>query len=512
MSDPAPPERAHSSPGGTLQPPASHRPSRGPAPGQRIGSLELVARIGSGGMGEVWEARDLELDRLVAVKLMAPELSAPNAAQRFRREARAAAAIHHPHVALVYFAGVHEGRLFYVMEHVAGTSLERWLRERGRLPARRALDLLRQAAEGLRAAQRAGVIHRDLKPANLMVDERWQLKIVDFGLARGELDTTLTREGAVLGTPTYMAPEQARGREVDHRADVYALGATFYHLLCGRPPFSAAGPLQLAERHVSTPLPPLAGRAPDLPPPLCALVERMLAKEPAGRFQSYDELLVELAAVAEKVGRPSEEEPGQPQRSSRRAAVAVLAALLAGAGLLAAWLGGWPGAGAGPGPAAGPGAAPPFAVDPGRRAVAEETVSAIDPALGAGATDESGLDETAASEVPFPLDALVPDAARAEGISRDATAETMWRLSSAIAAFTRDRGRAPRTLDEVAAAHGLPREALRDGWGTLIRLERTGTRGGPPFLLSAGPDGRAGTADDLFFVAGRLRSAPAPSS
>src|SRR5688572_2078828 len=220
MSEPAVPERAQGSPEGTLQPAASAPGiGRGPAPGHRIGSLELVARLGSGGMGEVWEARDLELDRLVAVKLMSPELSARDGARRFRREARAAASINHPHVAQVHFAGMHEDRLYYVMEHAGGSSLERWLRERGRLPAARALDLLRQAAEGLRAALRAGVIHRDLKPANLMVDARWQLKIVDFGLARRELDTTLTRANAVLGTPTYMAPEQARGLEVDHRAD-----------------------------------------------------------------------------------------------------------------------------------------------------------------------------------------------------------------------------------------------------------------------------------------------------
>src|SRR5688500_3016126 len=350
MSEPAAPERAQRTPDGTLQPaapaPALGVPS-GPAPGHRIGTLELVARLGSGGMGEVWEARDLELDRLVAVKLMSPELSARDAAKRFRREARAAASINHPHVAQVHFAGMHEDRLYYVMEHAGGTSLARWLRERGRLPPARALDLMRQAAEGLRAALRAGVIHRDLKPANLMVDARWQLKIVDFGLARRELDTTLTRANAVLGTPTYMAPEQARGLEVDHRADVYSLGATFYHLLSGKPPFHAPAPLQLAERHVSARLPPLAGRAPDVPKALCAFVERMLAKDPSRRFQSYDQLLVALAEAREEVVE-GEDEPARGRSRGWIAAAGILVAL-ALAGAVLARRGVWPGGG---GPAA----------------------------------------------------------------------------------------------------------------------------------------------------------------
>src|SRR5215475_12077797 len=222
-----------------------------------IGRYVDLQLLGQGGMGAVYRGRDPELDRPVAIKVMLQ--ATPDFVQRFRREAQSIARLAHANIVQVYDFGVDgEGNPYFVMELIDGTPLDEIVRTRGKLPALDVVKLAKQAAAGLAAAHRAGIVHRDVKPSNLIVDGRGHLKLVDFGIARvSDANLQLTAASALMGTPGYMAPEQAQGKPVDHRADVYALGLTMYELLTGAPPFQAADAISLVVKNMQEPLPNL---------------------------------------------------------------------------------------------------------------------------------------------------------------------------------------------------------------------------------------------------------------
>ncbi|WP_234366039.1 serine/threonine-protein kinase [Streptomyces albireticuli] len=246
----------------------------------RLGEL-----LGRGGMGEVWQARDEVLGRQVAVKLLLDGDGDESAAGRFRLEAQTAARLNHPQVVAVYDFGAWDGRFYLVMELVRGPSLAQELSSRGPLDPARVATIAAQAASGLAAAHRQGVVHRDVKPGNLMLDADGTLKIGDFGIARfvDETSANLTRVGQIVGTSTYLAPERALGRPAGPASDVYALGCVLYQLLAGRPPFWADSPTALLYLHVDAePVPPRTHRA-DLPPAFETYLLRMLAKQPEAR-------------------------------------------------------------------------------------------------------------------------------------------------------------------------------------------------------------------------------------
>jgi uncharacterized RDD family membrane protein YckC len=285
--------------------------------GKTVDHFRIEHELGRGGMGAVYRAVDLSLDRPVAIKVL-PEPLVGNAAleDRFKREARAQARLSSPNVVPIYFIGElpsgegpREGRrgaLYFAMELVDGETLEDALVRGETLSPEEARIALLHVARGLRDAQRAGIIHRDVKPSNLLRDRSGWVKILDFGIAKplaaggasGGREATITQDGAVLGTPLYMAPEQARGEAVDHRADMYALGCTFFHLLAGEPPFDGATPFVIVSRHMTEPVPSLLARAPTVPAPLAAIVERLMQKQPDARFPSYEALIAELEAAA----------------------------------------------------------------------------------------------------------------------------------------------------------------------------------------------------------------------
>jgi len=267
--------------------------------GRRLGGYRLVHRLGSGGMADVYLAEQTSLGRHVAVKVLRPEaLRDPAAVERFEQEARAAAALVHGHIVQIHEVACIDGVHFLVEEFVPGPSLRAWLERRGRLEPRQALAVLAQVGSALARAAAQGIVHRDIKPENLLVTPAGDLKVADFGLARvASDDLALTRDGMTLGTPLYISPEQGEGRPVDARSDLYSLGATVYHLLAGRPPFTAESPIAVVMAHIREPLPPLAGLRPDLPAGLCHVVERLLAKDPAARFATPQELLQAVADV-----------------------------------------------------------------------------------------------------------------------------------------------------------------------------------------------------------------------
>lgn len=302
----------------------------------RLGRHVDLAPLGRGAMGAVYSARDPELDRPVAIKVM--QQVSPDWVARFRREAQAVARLVHPNIVQVFDVGTDEaGNPFFVMEMVDGTPLDHVVRQRGRLPPAEVACILRQAAAGLDAAHAAGVVHRDVKPSNLILDRGGTVKLLDFGVARvlgGSASAQLTAPASLMGTPSYMAPEQAGGRPVDQRADIYALGLTAFELLAGDPAFHAEDLIALALKQVNDPLPDLRTRVPGVPEGLARLVERMAAKKPEDRPQSagevvraLDGILAELsggaAAVMPTVALPGsgsapEVPPSSPSAGARR--------------------------------------------------------------------------------------------------------------------------------------------------------------------------------------------------
>jgi tRNA A-37 threonylcarbamoyl transferase component Bud32 len=275
-----------------------------PLIGQTLGHYRLTGALGAGAMSEVYLATDTRLQKDVAVKVILEKIAQrPDLLERFEREARAAARLDHPNVAAVYFSGTHEGRPFYAMELIRGHSLEVLCEQHPRCTPDQLLSLFAQCCAGLQVALDAGVLHRDIKPANLMLTKDGVVKVVDFGLARLADEKGMTRSGTVIGTPFYMAPEVVSGKPADHRADIYSLGVTFFHLLAGAPPYDAETPYGVMMQHIQAPIPALRRAAPWVPQELESVVHGMMAKDPSLRPGSYADVHTRLRTAAARAGR-----------------------------------------------------------------------------------------------------------------------------------------------------------------------------------------------------------------
>jgi serine/threonine protein kinase len=270
------------------------KPSREAGRLGHLGRFDVIREVGRGGMGVVLHAYDPDLQRDVAIKVIDPQLANNEVArQRFCREARAAAAVTHDNLVAVHQVDEDEdsGLPYLVMQLVNGESLEQRLKRTGRLDVTDVGRIGMQAAAGLAAAHAGGLIHRDIKPGNILLESPSdRVKLTDFGLARAAEDVKLTRTGFVAGSPLYMAPEQARGEEVDHRADLFSLGSVLYEATTGTPPFDGKTPLVVLRRVADETPPPLREVDPQVPDWLSDIVERLLAKDPADRFQSAAEV------------------------------------------------------------------------------------------------------------------------------------------------------------------------------------------------------------------------------
>jgi serine/threonine-protein kinase len=259
---------------------------------------ELHERIGRGGMADVFMARDLLLDRDVAVKILFPEHAVdPNFVERFRREAQSVAGLNHPNIVGVYDWGQTGNTYFMAMEFVKGRTLAEVLRRQGRLTARSAASVGGSIANALAYAHRNNVVHRDIKPANILMASNGDIKVVDFGIARA-LDSAhdggLTQDGAVMGTATYFSPEQAKGDGLDLRSDLYSLGIVLYELVTGKPPFSGESALATAYKQVHDVPTRMKDHAADVPPALEAIVSKCMAKEPTRRYATAEQLRDDL--------------------------------------------------------------------------------------------------------------------------------------------------------------------------------------------------------------------------
>jgi serine/threonine-protein kinase len=281
----------------------------------------LERQIGHGGMGVVFVARDLTLDRQVAIKVVQPDLAShASIAGRFLTEARTVARLRHPNIVAIHAAGQTDGLLYYVMDYVEGESLRQRLTREERLPVDEARTILKDVASALHAAAGAGVVHRDVKPANVLLEaETGRAMLVDFGIARiagGEAAAVITGDGLVLGTPTYMSPEQASGEEIDARSDLYALGVMGYEMLAGRPPFEGSYRV-VVSKHLSAKARSIQRVRADCPPNLASAIMRCLEKPLADRLQTG----AEFVAAADM--------PVSPSHGRRRAGLVAMVAAVA---------------------------------------------------------------------------------------------------------------------------------------------------------------------------------------
>ncbi len=270
--------------------------------GVLLGDFQVEKLLGRGGMGEVYLATQVSLDRPVALKVLVSDFANnPTYLARLRSEATAVAKLNHPNIVHVYTLGCVDDVHFIAMEYVQGTNLRDYIVKKGPLELPLAYSVMKQTAQAIGAAGEIGLIHRDVKPENILLTKKGRVKVADFGLCRDQDagGAHITQSGVTMGTPLYMSPEQAQGHPVDHRSDLYSLGVTFYHMLAGVAPFHADTVLALALKQVREKPRSMLVHRPELPVELDRLVLKLMAKDPKDRYQSAAELLAELARLKE---------------------------------------------------------------------------------------------------------------------------------------------------------------------------------------------------------------------
>ncbi|HTR53872.1 MAG TPA: serine/threonine-protein kinase [Kofleriaceae bacterium] len=454
--------------------------------GTQVGAYRVLQQIGDGGMGSVWLAEHSMLGRRAAVKVLHPEFSA-NAAivTRFFNEARAATAISDPGIVQIFDFGHHtDGSAYIVMELLEGEPLDKRLARRGPLAVEDALRLMRQVATSLAAAHARGIVHRDLKPENIFVVRDQEVaggeraKILDFGIAKLVGDTTVkTQTSAVMGTPTYMAPEQCRGAgQVDQRADVYALGCVLHALVTGFPPFYAEGAGEVIAMHLREPPKPPSARRAGIPRDVDELVLRCLAKDPAQRFASAGELAAALGGLAGRVSMARMSAPAmetQPAYSVVAATPTTLSAMAGERSAATSRRSRWPFAAAG--------------------GVVIGAIVAV-AVVASGGDDNRAPSATVAAPVPPPAPAPVP-AVEPAPAKPDPSAALAAKMKAVLAAFV--------TWSQQHAGAGCPDIAAlgvdgNDAWGHAMKMSCTDQPSDQIVgIVSAGPDGQFGTADDV---------------
>jgi len=290
--------------------------------GRRVGSVVIEEDIGRGGMGAVFKGRQESLNRRVAVKLLLPSMVGDaHAARRFRREAIATARLKSPHIVQIYDFGEIDQHAFYIiMEYLAGKTIEQYLRVEGKFPLSMTVEIISQVARGLLIAHDAGLVHRDIKPSNLIMSSDGHVTITDFGLVRSVQHWEQTQSGMIVGTPHYLPPEQAAGKPLDARSDIYALGIVFYQLLVGMPPFIGNNTVEVMMKHINQPLPDPRLEIPELPARVTQILNLMTAKAPMARYPNCRELLKELSSLGEDQTHPAvaigPAEEGKPAKKS----------------------------------------------------------------------------------------------------------------------------------------------------------------------------------------------------
>ena len=296
--------------------------------GKTISHYKILEKLGEGGMGVVYKAEDTKLERTVALKFLSTQYTSdPEIVERFKREAKAAAALNHPNIITVYEIGEHEGQTFIAMEHIKGESLRD--RMKRALSPEDTLELISQVCRGLSKAQQADIVHRDIKPENIMIDEDGRVRILDFGLAKLKNVSKLTQTATTLGTLNYMSPEQLQGMEVDHRADIFSLGILLYEMITAELPFEGEYEAAVVYSIVHEDPKPLSFYKNDIPEYLDRIIDRALQKQPAMRYQNVADMLADLKARENADSTKTKAVKIKKSKPARRVVVAVLLVVVA---------------------------------------------------------------------------------------------------------------------------------------------------------------------------------------
>lgn len=311
---------------------------------EKIGGYEIISKVGEGGLGVVYKARQLSIGRVVALKVLHEKwMGDDEFRKRFLVEARIVGRLSHPNLIQVIDVGRHRNQLYYSMEFVDGDTVEKIIENSpdGKMPVGDALDVIFQVAGALQYLAGRKIVHRDVKPGNIMVTRKGVAKLGDFGFVKSSLDSVLSPDGEILGTPDYISPEAANGeRNIDFRSDIYSLGVTFYHMLAGRPPFSGSSS-EVLDSHIYHRPPDITESCPDLPKNVVAIVRRMMEKKPEDRYQTYDALFADLELARREhapqtQAAPEAERAGYYSDLQRKIRVLTIALIALAVGLVAA--------------------------------------------------------------------------------------------------------------------------------------------------------------------------------
>jgi CheY-like chemotaxis protein/predicted Ser/Thr protein kinase len=288
--------------------------------GKQLDNYKVVSFIGSGSMGGVFMGWDIALEREVALKVISYVLSSQDAyREKFINEARVISKLDHPNIAQIYYIGYSSNILYFAMEFIPGNTLQDLIKQHGQIDILKGLDYLITSCNTLDFVCKKNIIHRDIKPDNILINDKGILKIVDFGVAKTiDLDYKGGKEGKVVGTPFYISPDSIAGGPVDHRSDIYSLGASFYHAFTGYPPFSGKDIKEIIFKHLNSKIPPLREKNPNVPESLSNIIEKMMTKDPAKRYQNYNELNIDLTlfrSQAWKAQLPNQPPPAASPQS-----------------------------------------------------------------------------------------------------------------------------------------------------------------------------------------------------
>ncbi len=460
-----------------------------------IDSYQIVELLGKGGMGAVYKAYDHQFQRWAGLKIINPKLlTQPDLIQQFHLEAEAATGLNHYNIAQLYYVGSFQNIPYYTMEYIEGKSLAGIFKERGRLAGTSCMNYLYQIADGLEYCYVNGVLHRDIKPANIMLSKDGIIKVVDFGLAMVLQEGSRSQEAEqILGTPKYISPESGTTKILDHRSDIYSLGATFYHLIAGEPAFTASTPLELLKKHINEPLIPLIERYPSVPKAVSDIISKMMEKNPKARYQSYTELKKDLEIL--RSGRVSQtgEKPAISASYSKPANVEKkkipLVPIIFGS-ILIAILGIFI-----------------FLQQQNIKKTNELKSESIKekPAFDFDeisyetetADDSSGSDPgnagygTGSSGIPA-----------IDQAKKTKTVTVMRQIDTMTAMFIAVENRIPNDIDEMIETLQTGPVEKKDAWGTEIQVVDHGFQKWG--IVSAGPDGKWGTRDDMELQNGLL--------
>jgi serine/threonine protein kinase len=464
-----------------------------------VDSFQITELIGKGGMGAVFKAYDHQNQRWVALKIINPKLlTQPDLIQQFKLEAEAATGLNHHNIAQLFYIGSFNNIPYYAMEYIIGNSFADIFKERGRFTGLSCMNYLYQICDGLEYCHVNGIIHRDIKPANIMLTNEGMVKVVDFGLAMVLQEGFKSSESEqILGTPKYISPEAGTTKLLDHRSDIYSLGATFYHLIAGEPPFTASTPMELLNKHISEPLIPLKERNPRVPELVSDMIFKMMEKKPKDRYQSYSEIKKDVQTAKATGFRKTKEfkivtTAENPKLSHNKRKLPVVLYVLIGVIII---LFGFF-----------------IIIQDGKKGRMEEAAKAYKESkpdkgldidkIGIKSPDTNPSSPGGGRPSPYPY-AGGGSMSYIGKAQRMQTMAKMKQIESMLLTYLAEKDEMPVSVNQLITDYNVYGLTDRDSWGGIIEIVDNGGR--EYSIMSAGPDGVWNTGDDIILGKGATK-------